>query len=157
MSKDTKITGGTLVDPSIDSSAKAISNEAKNSGFRQRLENHLAHRIRLGGSITYVDDDGNHVLEDQDGVRAYAPGETFPPAPDSAELEIRELAFLNHIHSDKTELDSWCEAITANAGDDVQSDEVEQLIIGLRRSGAVDGVELTKLHGRYLEELLQKQ
>jgi len=122
----------------------------------QNLEEHLAHRLRLGGAITYIDEDGNHVIEDQDGIRPFTDGSTFPQAPDNVELEIRELAFRNGIHADMTELDQWCEAVSANAGDEIQSDEVERLIIGLRRIGNLPGIELTKLHARYMEEIMNR-
>ena len=119
----------------------------------KRIEDHLSHRIRLGGAITYLDKDGNHVVEDRNGVRPYVPGDEIPLPPQSAELEIRELAFQHGIHADKSELDDWCETVSANAGDEIQSDEVELLIIGLGRENVVDGIELTKLHARYLDEL----
>lgn len=120
----------------------------------ERLENHLAHRLRLGGAITYLDENGIHVIEDHDGIRPFPDGSKFPKAPENIELEIREIAFRNGIHADMSELDEWCEAVSANAGDEIQSDEVERLIIGLRRSGKHPGIELTKLHARYLEEVL---
>lgn len=119
-----------------------------------RIEQHLAHRLRLGGAITYINADGQHVIEDKDGIRPFAVGDQFPSPPDSAELEIRELAFRHGVHGERSELDNWTEAVSANAGDEIISDPVELLIIGLGRIDAVDGIELTKLHARYLEEVL---
>lgn len=147
-----KSRGNVLVDPA-EYAAKLDGLDADANGTEiQRIEEHLAHRLRLGGAITYIDEHGRHVLEDCDGIRPFEPGTPFPAPPESAELTIRELAFQHGVHADRSELDDWCEAVSANAGDDVQSDDVEQLIIGLRRVDARDGVELTKLHARYLEE-----
>lgn len=153
MSRKDKSRGNILVNPDAYASRLEGLDSDRDMAEIERLENHLAHRLRLGGSITYIDEDGQHVIEDRNGIRPFAEGDEFPSPPDSAELEIRELAFQNGVHSDRSELDDWCEAVSANAGDDVQSDEVEQLIIGLRRLAAIDGVTLTKLHVRYMAEI----
>lgn len=119
-----------------------------------RIESHLAHRLRLGGAITYLDEDGNHVIEDKNGIRPFPEGSEFPAPPDSAELEIRELAFRHGVQGTRTAFDDWTESVTALAGDEIQSDEVELMVIGLGRLDAVDGIELTKLHARYLQEIM---
>lgn len=154
MSKDGQNGKNILVNPAEYSSRLSKLEPDQDSPEIERIENHLAHRLRLGGAITYLDENGNHVIEDRNGIRPFSDGDQFPSPPPSAELEIRELAFQHGVHADKSELDQWCEAVTANAGDDIQSDEVEQLIVGLGRIKAVDGQLLTKLHARYLEEIL---
>ena len=153
MSGKTNKPSNILVNPA-DYASRLESLEEQDISEIERLENHLAHRLRLGGAITYIDQSGNHVIEDRKGIRSFPSGSAFPDAPKSAELQIRELAFSNGIHSDMSELDEWCEAVTTNAGDEIQSDEVERLIIGLRRMEKHPGIELTKLHARYMEEVL---
>lgn len=71
---------------------------------------------------------------------------------DTAEQAVRDLANAHQIRAGRTSLDEWADDVTRLAGDDVALDEVEELIVGLRRSGVVDGIELTRLHSRYLEE-----
>ena len=120
--------------------------------YRKRIDEHLAHRIRLGGHITYRLDDGTHVVEDKDGIRPLTDDYVTPTPPESSELTIRELAFRNGIHATRDGLDEWAEAVSCLADDDISVDEVEQLIINLGKAKAVDGIELTKLHARYLRE-----
>ena len=156
MSDDPKSHGNFLVNPK-DYADRLSSLEIDQDRTEiDRIEEHLTHRLRLGGAITYVDKDGKHVIEDRDGVRPFPKGSEFPSPPDNAELKIRELAFQHGVHGDRSELDDWCEAVSANAGDEIRSDEVELLIIGLGRIDAVDGIELTKLHARYLKEVFNK-
>ncbi len=71
---------------------------------------------------------------------------------DSAEQVVRDLALKHEIGVVRTQLDDWADDVTRLAGDDVTLDEVEELIVGLRKSGQVDGIELTRLHSRYLDE-----
>ena len=154
MSDDDKKPGNILVNPSDYAERLSKLEIDQHRSHIDRIEEHLGHRLRLGGAITYINEDGIHVIEDRDGIRPFPEGSEFPSAPQNPELQIRELAFQHGVTSERNELDSWCEAVTANAGDDIRSDEVEQLIIGLGRIEAVDGVELTRLHARYLEETL---
>jgi len=154
VSDERKTQGNILVNPADYASRLTALEPDQNRKDIERFEKHLAHRLRLGGAITYMDEDGNHVIEDRNGIRPFPEGSEFPSPPDSAELKIRELAFLHGVHDERNELDEWCEAVSANAGDEIRSDEVEQLIIGLGRIDAVDGIELTKLHARYLEDVL---
>ncbi len=49
-------------------------------------------------------------------------------------------------------LDEWCDQVTRLADDDVEIDEVQEIIVALRKAKVVDGIELTKLHAQYLEE-----
>lgn len=70
----------------------------------------------------------------------------------TAEQVVRDLARRHRIDAGRTAIDDWADDVTRLSGDDVSLDEVEELIVGLRRSGAVDGAELTRLHSRYLDE-----
>jgi hypothetical protein len=70
----------------------------------------------------------------------------------TAEEQIRALAKKHGIVAERTALDDWADDVTRLAGDDVQFDEVQELIVALRRARVVDGVELTRLHSRYLDE-----
>lgn len=154
MSGKSKKSGNILVDPAEYASQLEHLERDQNGQAIERIENHLAHRLRLGGAITYINEDGDHVIEDRDGVSPFPTGSKFPTPPASAELEIRELAFQHGVSGDKTSLDDWCESISANAGDEIQSDEVELLLIALRRIGHIDGIKLTKLHAQYLKDVL---
>ncbi len=70
----------------------------------------------------------------------------------TAEQAVRDLARRYRISAGRTAIDDWADDVTRLSGDDVALDEVEEMIVGLRRSGAVDGAELTRLHSRYLDE-----
>jgi hypothetical protein len=70
----------------------------------------------------------------------------------TAEQAVRDLARQHQISASRTELDDWADDVTRLAGDNVHLDEVEELIVALRRAGVVDGIELTRLHSRYLDE-----
>ncbi|WP_404406860.1 hypothetical protein [Pelagibacterium halotolerans] len=70
----------------------------------------------------------------------------------TAEERIRSLAKQHGIVASRTRLDDWADDVTRLAGDDVNFDEVQELIVALRKAGVVDGVELTRLHSRYLDE-----
>ncbi|WP_235693741.1 hypothetical protein [Brucella intermedia] len=70
----------------------------------------------------------------------------------TAEQALRDLARRYQIEAGRTAIDDWADDVTRLSGDDVSLDDVEELIVGLRRSGAVDGAELTRLHSRYLDE-----
>lgn len=154
MSDDGKKLGNILVNPSDYAERLSTLEIDQDRSHIDRIEEHLGHRLRLGGAITYINEDGVHVIEDREGVRPFPEGSEFPSPPNNPELEIRELAFRHGVTADRSEFDNWCEAVTTNAGDDIRSDEVEQLIIGLGRIEAVDGIELTRLHALYLEETL---
>lgn len=70
----------------------------------------------------------------------------------SAETIIRELAARHGVEAQRTALDGWADDVTRLSGDAVALDAVEELIVGLRRESFVDGIELTGLHSRYLDE-----
>ncbi|WP_155852005.1 hypothetical protein [Ahrensia sp. 13_GOM-1096m] len=153
MPKDHESQGNVLIEPAEIASRLESIDPQQHEAESRRIEEHLAHRLRLGGAITYIDVNGHHVIEDKNGTRPFAAGDKFPSPPNNAEFEIRELAFLHGVHGVRSDLDEWTEAVSSNAGDEVISDEIELLVIGLRRIEAVDGIALTKLHARYLEEV----
>lgn len=72
--------------------------------------------------------------------------------PESAEQAIRNLAKHQQMPVTDTPLDNWANNVARVSGHDFELDDVEELIVGLRRSSAVDGIELTRLHSRYLDE-----
>jgi len=74
---------------------------------------------------------------------------------ESAEQAIRSLARVHNITPSRDDLDLWADDVTRLAGDEVLLDEVEELVVALRRAGTVDGIELTRLHSRYLDERAQ--
>lgn len=48
--------------------------------------------------------------------------------------------------------DELAEVVTRLADDDVATDDVEDLVVALKRSGAISGVEMVDLLGQYLNE-----
>lgn len=70
----------------------------------------------------------------------------------TAETIIRELAARHGVTVQRTALDDWADDAPRLSGDDGVVDEVGELVIALRRAQAVDGIELTRLHSRYLDE-----
>lgn len=75
---------------------------------------------------------------------------------ESAEQAIRSLVRAHNITPSRDDLDRWADDVNRLAGDDVLLDEIEELIVALRKADAVDGVELTRLHSRYLDERAQR-
>ena len=71
----------------------------------------------------------------------------------TAETIIRELAARHGVAVQRTALDDWAGHATRLSGDDGVLDGVGELVVALRRAQAVDGIELTRLHSRYLDEL----
>lgn len=119
---------------------------------KARLDHHFANRLRLGGFITYYDAHNQHVIETSEGVRPLIEGEPLPAMPTSAEFEIRELAFKEGIFGDNDDHFEFGKSIAQLAGDDGETDEVQRMIINLRKADIMDGIELTKLHFKYLQE-----
>ena len=67
-------------------------------------------------------------------------------------LHIRELARKYHVHYVRTENDALAHHITRLAGDDVELDEIEQLLIALQRAGHLSRTELVRLQASYLRK-----
>lgn len=49
-------------------------------------------------------------------------------------------------------MDDWADAVTRLAGDEAKLDEVGELVVAIGKAGVMDGVALTRLHARYLNE-----
>jgi hypothetical protein len=65
---------------------------------------------------------------------------------------IRELARKYHVAYVGTHSDTLANHITRLAGDDVQLDDIEQLLIALQRNGHLTRVEMVRLQASYLRE-----
>ena len=57
-----------------------------------------------------------------------------------------------HVAYVGTQSDALAHHITRLAGDDVQLDEIEQLLVALQRSGGLTRVEMVQLQASYLRE-----
>jgi hypothetical protein len=67
--------------------------------------------------------------------------------------EIRALARQHGVAYEPTPLDELGNVITRLAGDDVELDETERLLLALRRAGYLTSAEATRLHGEYLRAM----
>jgi hypothetical protein len=65
---------------------------------------------------------------------------------------IRNLARKHHVAYVGTRNDALAHHITRLAGDHVELDEVEQLLIALQRAGHLSRKEIVRLQARYLRE-----
>ena len=65
---------------------------------------------------------------------------------------IRKMAQESHVAYVGTQSDALAHHITRLAGDDVQLDEIEQLLVALQRSGRLTRVEMVQLQASYLRE-----
>jgi hypothetical protein len=76
--------------------------------------------------------------------------------PEQAETataaRIRKMAQERHVAYVGTQSDALAHHITPLAGDDVQLDEIEQLLVALQRSGRLTRVEMVQLQANYLRE-----
>ena len=70
--------------------------------------------------------------------------------PRSAQDEILALARQHGVRYQPTELDALGNAMTRLAGDDVELDKTELMLLALRRSGHITKAEAVHLHGAYL-------
>lgn len=65
---------------------------------------------------------------------------------------IREMAREHHVAYVRKPRDVEAHHITRLAGDDVEFDEIEQLLIALQRSGHLSRAEMVQLQAAYLRE-----
>jgi len=70
----------------------------------------------------------------------------------SAESYVIGLAAQHGIRYQETPADRLAVVITRLAGDEVVPDEIEDLIIALKRAQLITGTQLVDLLGRYLDE-----
>ncbi|MGA7787951.1 MAG: hypothetical protein WCA56_07270 [Xanthobacteraceae bacterium] len=73
------------------------------------------------------------------------------PQPATA-ARILELARKYRVAYVGTQRDTLASNITRLAGDDVQLDDIEQLLIALQRNGHLTRVEMVQLQASYLRE-----
>lgn len=66
---------------------------------------------------------------------------------------IRTLAKRNGVDYVESKWDRVARVVTRLAGDDVQPDEVEGLLLRLNRKGCIANSEMMLLHSRYLDEI----
>jgi reverse gyrase len=65
---------------------------------------------------------------------------------------IQNLAEQNHVTYHMTDSDRLAHHITRLAGDDVELDPVEQMVIALQRAGHLSRIQAVRLQARYLRE-----
>jgi hypothetical protein len=65
---------------------------------------------------------------------------------------ILKMAEEHHVAYVRTSRDTLAHDITRLAGDEVQLDEIEQLLIALQRSGHLSRAEMVQLQAAYLRE-----
>jgi hypothetical protein len=65
---------------------------------------------------------------------------------------IRKMAQEYHVAYIRTQRDVLAHHVTRLAGDNVQLDEIEQLLIALQRGGHLSRVEMVQLQAAYLRE-----
>lgn len=65
---------------------------------------------------------------------------------------IQNLATRNQVAYHMTASDRLASQITRLAGDDVELDAIEQMLIGLQRIGRIDRRQMVRLQARYLRE-----
>jgi hypothetical protein len=74
-------------------------------------------------------------------------------AQSAVAARIRKMAEQHHVAYICTSRDTLAQHITRLAGDDVQLDEIEQLLIALQRSGHLSRAEMVQLQAAYLREV----
>ena len=74
-------------------------------------------------------------------------------AESATAARIREMADEHHVAYIRTQGDMLAHHITRLAGDDVELDEIEQLLIALQRSGHLSRAEMIQLQASYLREI----
>lgn len=73
-------------------------------------------------------------------------------AENTTAARIRKMALEHHVTYVRTARDTLAHHITRLAGDDVQLDEIEQLLVALQRSGYLSRAEMIQLQANYLRE-----
>lgn len=73
-------------------------------------------------------------------------------AESATATRIRKIAQDNRVAYHQTERDALAHHITRLAGEDVELDEIEQLLVALQRSGHLTRSEMIQLQVSYLRE-----
>jgi hypothetical protein len=66
--------------------------------------------------------------------------------------KVRRLAEAHHVTAERDSISRMAVAITGLAGDVVELDSVEQLLVNLKRKGILSKSETLALQGSYLQE-----
>lgn len=72
--------------------------------------------------------------------------------PSPTAVYVQKLAEQHHVVYQQTVTDHLAHHITRLAGDDVDLDPVEQMLIGLQRAGLIDRRTMIQLQAQYLRE-----
>jgi len=75
------------------------------------------------------------------------------PAESPTAARIRKMAREHRVAYGRTERDRLADDITRLAGDEVQLDEIEELLVALQRSGYLSRAEMIQLQANYLREV----
>jgi hypothetical protein len=74
------------------------------------------------------------------------------PAHSATAARIRKMAQERHVAYVRTERDTLAHHLTRLAGDFVELDEIERLLIALQRSGYLTRTQMVQLQADYLRE-----
>jgi hypothetical protein len=66
--------------------------------------------------------------------------------------QVRKLAKENKVTAERDGMSRMAVSITRLAGDVVELDGIEQLLVNLKRKGVLSKAEILALQGRYLQE-----
>lgn len=66
--------------------------------------------------------------------------------------EVRKLAQKHQVTAERDSISCMAGTITRLAGDAVELDGIEQLLVNLKRKGVLNKAEIMALQGRYLQE-----
>jgi hypothetical protein len=66
--------------------------------------------------------------------------------------EVRKLAQKHKVTAERDSMSCMAATITRLAGDAVELDGIEQLLVNLKRKGVLNKAEIMALQGRYLQE-----
>ena len=75
-----------------------------------------------------------------------------PNSTTSARSRIFALAKSRGVRYQRLAADELAEVVARLSDDDVATDDVENLVVALKRSGAISGSEMVDLLGQYLNE-----
>jgi hypothetical protein len=67
--------------------------------------------------------------------------------------QIRALAESHNVTYQELGLDRWANKVTALAGDKVELDDIEELLIALKRNGVLTNEQMTQFQIAYLREI----
>jgi hypothetical protein len=87
----------------------------------------------------------------------FAAGELMPARRQTATVKatarvIQNLAERYHVDCHVTDNDRLAHHISRLAGDDVEFDHIERMLIGLQRAGRLSRLQMVRLQARYLRE-----